>query len=101
LCEKTYSVPSHWHPFPSAIITGKDLHIASGDAKVRLAVDSSDEECDSGSDISDDEEEADSDNDAGPSGNCASDEDGGGDENGSDDSVGSESLTRDIGRATV
>ncbi|KAJ2063560.1 NAD-dependent histone deacetylase sir2 [Coemansia sp. S146] len=105
LCEKTYNVPSHWHPFPSAIITGKDLHIASGDARVRLAVDSSDDECDTGSDISDDDEDADSDNNADPAGICASDEDIDGDgddnENGSDDSVGSESLTRDIGRATV
>ncbi|KAJ2840467.1 NAD-dependent histone deacetylase sir2 [Coemansia sp. 'formosensis'] len=85
-CEKTYHVPAHWHPFPSAIITGKDLHIASGDARVRLAIDSSDEECDSGSD-EDSEDEA-----AGTS-------DGEGD--GSDDSVGSESLARDIGKATV
>ncbi|KAJ2689432.1 NAD-dependent histone deacetylase sir2 [Coemansia spiralis] len=98
VCEKSYSVPGHWHPFPSAAITGKDLHYASGDAKVRLAVDSSDEECDSGSDISGDE-----DDDDGHSGVGLGDEDldGSEGENGSDDSVGSERLTRDIGKATV
>ncbi|KAJ2745204.1 swr1 complex component [Coemansia sp. BCRC 34301] len=94
LSEKTYHVPSHWHPFPSADITGKDLLIASGDAKVRLAIDSSDEECESGSDIS----EEDSDNDGDPM--CPNGEDDeGGDR--SDDSVGSESLARDIGKTTV
>lgn len=44
ITEKTYTVPDHWHPFPSAVITGKDLVVASGDSQVRLAVDSSDEE---------------------------------------------------------
>ncbi|KAJ2513278.1 NAD-dependent histone deacetylase sir2, partial [Coemansia sp. RSA 2049] len=42
--EKTYLAPPHWHPFPSAVITGKDLFVANGDSKVRLAVSSSDEE---------------------------------------------------------
>ncbi|KAJ2492414.1 NAD-dependent histone deacetylase sir2 [Coemansia sp. RSA 2050] len=98
ICEKAYNVPGHWHPFPSAAITGKDLHFASGDAKVRLAVDSSDEEHDSGSDISEDE-----DDDDGHSGTGLDDEDVGESEgeNGSNDSVGSEKLTRDIGKATV
>ncbi|KAJ1960055.1 NAD-dependent histone deacetylase sir2 [Dipsacomyces acuminosporus] len=42
--QKAYTVPDHWHPFHSAVITGKDLYIASGDARVRLGVDTSDEE---------------------------------------------------------
>ncbi|KAJ1647656.1 NAD-dependent histone deacetylase sir2 [Coemansia asiatica] len=62
--EKVYKVPEHWHLFTSAVVTAKDLYIASGDAQVRLAVDSSDEDdvsdissCETGNEGSDDKEE--------------------------------------------
>ncbi|KAJ1824245.1 NAD-dependent histone deacetylase sir2 [Coemansia sp. RSA 2599] len=55
--EKVYKVPDHWHLFSSAVVTAKDLYIASGDAQVRLAVDSSDE--DDGSEMSSDEADGD------------------------------------------
>ncbi|KAJ1994612.1 NAD-dependent histone deacetylase sir2 [Coemansia spiralis] len=76
--EKTYSLPSHWHPFPSAVITGKDLFVANGDAKVRLAVSSSDEEND-GSDADD----SISSNDSGDEANDSSD----GSSNSGDDKI--------------
>ncbi|KAJ2664001.1 NAD-dependent histone deacetylase sir2 [Coemansia sp. RSA 1200] len=67
--EKTYSVPLHWHPFPSAVITGKDLFVANGDSKVRLAVSSSDEEDgDFDSDDGDRSEDSSSDADDGDDG---------------------------------
>ncbi|KAJ2797678.1 NAD-dependent histone deacetylase sir2, partial [Coemansia guatemalensis] len=50
--EKELAVPAHWHLFPSAVVTGKDLMVANGEASVRLAVDSDDEE--DASELSDD-----------------------------------------------
>ncbi|KAJ2636550.1 NAD-dependent histone deacetylase sir2 [Coemansia sp. RSA 1286] len=44
IVEKVYKVPEHWHLFTSAVVTAKDLYMASGDKQVRLAGDSSDEE---------------------------------------------------------
>ncbi|KAJ2188889.1 NAD-dependent histone deacetylase sir2, partial [Coemansia sp. RSA 532] len=51
--EKPLVVPEHWHMFPGAIVTAKDLLVATGEAKVRLAVDSSDEDDLSDDDLSD------------------------------------------------
>ncbi|KAJ2613830.1 NAD-dependent histone deacetylase sir2 [Coemansia sp. RSA 1365] len=50
--ERELAVPEHWHLFPSAVVTGKDLMVANGEASVHLAVDSGDEE--NGSELSDD-----------------------------------------------
>ncbi|KAJ2156607.1 NAD-dependent histone deacetylase sir2 [Coemansia sp. RSA 552] len=59
--EKTLEVPAHWHLFPSAVVTGKDLLVANGESKLRLAVDSSDEDDDS--EVSDGGESNSDDND--------------------------------------
>ncbi|KAJ2724825.1 NAD-dependent histone deacetylase sir2 [Coemansia sp. Benny D115] len=87
--EKKYGVPEHWHPFPSAVITPKDLYVASGDARVRLAVDSSDEDEESAVESSDDDEEEGLDEQNDDSGE------------GEGEGDGSEDLARDISKATV
>ncbi|KAJ1902728.1 NAD-dependent histone deacetylase sir2 [Coemansia sp. IMI 209127] len=108
IVEKTYSVPKHWHPFPSAVITGKDLFVANGDSKVRLAVSSSDEEEDDDDDeegdVSDDGSRSEV-SDSGP----GSDGDGGADSINTNANNGepgfskesSEELVRDISKASV
>ncbi|KAJ2396658.1 hypothetical protein GGI05_001020 [Coemansia sp. RSA 2603] len=55
---RAYSVPEHWHVFPSAVVTPRDLMVASGDARVRMAAASSE------SDDSDGDSEDDSDSDS-------------------------------------
>ncbi|KAJ1770652.1 NAD-dependent histone deacetylase sir2 [Coemansia sp. RSA 1843] len=105
--EKTYNVPKHWHPFPSAVITGKDLFTANGDYKVRLAVTSSDED-----DDTDDEDRSDasdssleeSDSDGGSKNNIEKEEDGLDDSKPGDPGFSKESseeLVRDISKASV
>ncbi|KAJ2378913.1 NAD-dependent histone deacetylase sir2, partial [Coemansia sp. RSA 2607] len=56
---RAYSVPEHWHVFPSAVVTPRDLMVASGDARVRMAAASSESD-DSDSD-GDSEDDSDSD----------------------------------------
>ncbi|KAJ1726463.1 NAD-dependent histone deacetylase sir2 [Coemansia biformis] len=90
--EKVLDVPSHWHLFPSAIVTVKDLLVANGKSGVQLALDSSDEDDDSELSGTDDS-------------SCNDDDDGCGDGptnaangNASDSS---EHLAQDISRAVV
>ncbi|KAJ2485243.1 NAD-dependent histone deacetylase sir2 [Coemansia sp. RSA 2320] len=100
--EKLYSVPSHWHPFSTAVITGKDLFIASGDDKVRLSVDSSDEEeCETESETDDDQSGAESEDGNTDNGNAEPSLEYKKCERAGSGSDGSEVLTRDIGKATV
>ncbi|KAJ2353723.1 NAD-dependent histone deacetylase sir2 [Coemansia sp. RSA 2618] len=88
--EKPLEVPAHWHVFPSAVVTPKDLLVANGATSVRLAVDSSDE--DDGSDMSDDSDGNDDGKlDAGTNGEA---EDAGGSDT-------SDRLAQDISKATV
>ncbi|KAJ2786573.1 NAD-dependent histone deacetylase sir2 [Coemansia interrupta] len=63
--EREYCVPEHWHVFPSAVVTPRDLMVANGDARVRLAAGSggSDEESSELSG-SDGESDGESDNDS-------------------------------------
>ncbi|KAJ2741023.1 NAD-dependent histone deacetylase sir2, partial [Coemansia sp. BCRC 34490] len=111
--EKTYSVPPHWHPFPSAVITGKDLFVANGDSKVRLAVSSSDEE--DGDFDSDDEGRSENSSSSDADADDDDDDDGAGVSKDSEDGAeevdqlldnpdkedGSEELVRDIEKASV
>ncbi|KAJ2082481.1 NAD-dependent histone deacetylase sir2 [Coemansia sp. RSA 988] len=95
--EKELAVPEHWHLFPSAVVTGKDLMVANGEASVRLAVDS-DEEYDGseldndGSDSSDSESDTTGQPDNTMSGLAIAD---------ANDSDTSEQLVEDINKAKV
>ncbi|KAJ1834959.1 NAD-dependent histone deacetylase sir2 [Coemansia sp. RSA 2711] len=84
LVEQDLNVPAHWHVFPSAIVTAKDLLVANGKTSMRLAVDSSDE--DDESELSEGESVADD-------GLSSEDPAGGSDT--------SDRLAQDIGKATV
>ncbi|KAJ2795575.1 hypothetical protein H4R21_005055, partial [Coemansia helicoidea] len=42
--EHRLEVPEHWHLFPSAVVSVKDLLVATGKAGARLALDTSDED---------------------------------------------------------
>ncbi|KAJ2675041.1 hypothetical protein GGH99_005937, partial [Coemansia sp. RSA 1285] len=108
--EKTYLAPPHWHPFPSAVITGKDLFVANGDSKVRLAVSSSDEENgdfdsdDAGRSENSSSSDADDDDDNGTG--VSKDSEDEAEEvhqllNNPDKEDGSEELVRDIEKASV
>ncbi|KAJ1722381.1 NAD-dependent histone deacetylase sir2 [Coemansia erecta] len=72
--EKEYRLPAHWHAFPSAVVTPRDLMVASGDARVRLAAGSS-ESGDESSDLSGSDEESDLDSEEASDGNEDDEED--------------------------